>query len=802
VSGALPPVRTVPRNPKIHPLTPMHRHHGSLRPAPMVLAAGLAFCGPAPAQELSASPLQMRKELAGARPDDTAAPAVIRADELRGRPDRDAVAEGNVEFRRGGVVLRADRVDYSFADDRLAARGHVRISKDGAVYTGPELQLKVHQFEGFFLQPEFDFARIGAGGSADRVDLIDSTRASAVNARYTSCPRNGPDAPDWILSTRRLHLDFEANEGVAEGAVLRFLDVPILALPKLSFPITDQRKSGWLPPSLKLDNRSGFEVAVPYYWNIAPQRDATLTPKIATRRGAGADVEFRYLEPRFEGLVGLDAWPNDLVDGRRRFGLRYVHEGTLGDASANQHLTRYSLKGARVSDDDWWKDFPGAIPSLTPRLLAQQAEVERPLSWSRGHGIVYARARHWQVLQSADRITSPYQRSPQVGLRVHAALDGGLQVDAESELNRFTLPSGDLAAGGARPVGARWHALGTISRPWRRPGWWVVPALSLNWAAYDTEGRSATSRSIPTLSLEAGAEFERQAVVFGRALHQTLEPRVRYVRTPYRDQSAIPNYDAAGKDFNFTSIYSDNAWSGIDRVSDSHQLTFGATSRLVDEATGAELLRLGAVQRVLFRPQRVTPDDNDPAADASQPLTRRFSDLLLVGSTAVIPRWTLDAAVRYNADLQRPVRTVMSARYSPGDFRTVSATYRFTRGQTELLDLGWQWPVTEPDRARSGQGGCRGTLYSVGRINYSTRDKRVTDSLLGLEYDAGCWIARVVAERVSTGQAEATTRLLLQLELVGLSRLGSNPLRVLKDNIPGYRLLRDERGQTNGPFDP
>jgi LPS-assembly protein len=788
---------------------PLHRpsHHARIdwpRGAPtsfvgaVAAAACLAASTPAAAADDASPRLKLQPELSPYPAGDKAAnaPLVIRAKTLRGRPDQETIAEGDVEFRRAGTVLRADRVDYDIVDDRVVARGHVRISRDGAVYSGPELQLKVRQFEGFFLSPKFDFGRIDAGGSADRIDFIDSTRASAVNARYTSCPRDGSADPAWLLTTRRIRLDFEANEGIAEGAVLSFLGVPILGAPSLSFPINDQRKSGWLPPNVKLDNRSGFEIAVPWYWNIAPNRDATITPKLATRRGLGGEFEFRYLEPAYEGAIGLDLWPHDRAAGRERHALRLQHEGAVGGRLPWLAGARYALQGARVSDDDWWKDFPGTSLSFTQRLLSQQGTLERPFAWAGGHGLVYARAQHWQVLQSADAITSPFQRSPQVGLHWQGELGLGLRADIETEINRFTLPGSD-AANAARPTGSRWHAVGTITRPWRGPGWWVVPGVALNTASYDTEGRTSASRTIPTVSVDAGAEFERGSFAFGRALRQTLEPRVRYARTPFRDQSAIPNYDAAGKDFNFTSIYSDNAWSGIDRVSDSHQLTFGATSRLVDAGSGAELLRLGLVQRLLFRPQRVTPDDTDAAADAAEPLTRRLSDLLLVGSTAVIPRWNLDATVRYNADLQRPMRSILAARYTPGDFKTVSATYRYTRGQSELVDVGWQWPIGRLG-AQSGSG-CNGRLYSVGRMNYSLRDSRITDSLLGLEFDAGCWIGRVVAERVSTGRTEATTRLLLQLELVGLSRLGSNPLKVLKDNIPGYRLLREERGDVTGP---
>jgi len=204
------------------------------------------------------------------------------------------------------------------------------------------------------------------------------------------------------------------------------------------------------------------------------------------------------------------------------------------------------------------------------------------------------------------------------------------------------------------------------------------------------------------------------------------------------------------------------------------------------------------MQRYLFSDQKVTPD--------GQPLTRRFSDVLVLGSTSLVPNWTFDALAQYNPDSQKIARSIAGFRYSPGPYRTVNMNYRLTRGLSEQVEVGWQWPVYGRTRGseggdRSAGGNCSGTLYSVGRVNYSTRDSRLIDSLLGLEYDAGCWIGRVIVERLSTGRSEATTRLLVQLELVGLSRIGSNPLRVLKDNVPGYQLLRDER-TTSSPFTP
>ena len=743
-------------------------------------------------------------------------PIVLQARSLRSQPDLETVAEGDVEFRRGGLVIRAERLTYDTPNDRANAKGHVQVTRDGAVYSGPELELSVQRFEGFFLQPQFEFTALGAGGRADRIDFLGNARSRATNASYTSCPREGLGAdgkePAWVLKTDRVTIDLDANEGIAEGAVLRFLGTPILALPTLSFPLDDTRKSGWLPPSLNLDNRSGLVVSVPWYWNIAPNRDATLAPRIITRRGFGLDSEFRYLEPSMDGTLRVDWLPHDRVTGRSRESLQWRHEGQLPADF------QYSVNVARVSDADWWKDFPNAGRSFTARLLPARLGIERPFDLPQGDGLVYARALQWQVLQDTDSfINAPYERSPQIGVRLGGRFGGGsgtgFHYTVESEYNRFTLPT-DQANNRLRTIasttGDRLHLLGAISHPWREPGWWLVPKLALNAASYDGSRLSPAglvngSRVIPTFSLDAGLELERSTEFFGRALHQTLEPRVLYVNTPYRAQSQLPNYDSAAKDFNFVSLYSDNAFSGVDRVSDSHQITAGFTTRLVDAKSGAEALRLGLVQRYLLRTQRITAQA-DGTPDGA-PLEQRFSDALLVGSTSVLPGWTLDGAVQYSSDLQRSVRSIVGARYSPGPFRTVSTTYRLARGLSEQLEVGWQWPVygnapgSGKSSASASAGSCSGAWYTVGRFNYSLKDRRLTDSILGLEYDAGCWIGRVVAEQLSTGRSQATTRLLLQLELVGLSRIGSNPLKVLKDNIPGYRLLREERGAGSTPIE-
>ena len=772
--------------------------------------AGLAGLAPLTADAEPALRLQPSTRLAPTPTGDAAAqrPMLLRADTLQVRPDIDALAEGEVEFRRAGTLIRADRFHYASADDLAVARGRVTISREGVRYSGPELQLKVQRFEGFFLQPEFEFLNLGAGGRAQRIDFLDSNRLRAERAVYTSCPRDDGTEPDWLLRTRRVTLDFAANEGVAEGAVLQFLGVPILGLPVLSFPLNDDRKSGWLPPTIvPLDSRNGFTLAVPYYWNIAPQRDATLIPTVLTRRGFALDSEFRYLEAQHNGRLRLNWLPQDRVTGGSRHAWDVDNEGRLFGTLDYRATLR------RVSDDAYWKDFPRSMPgSVVPRLLTQDLAAEQVLATPAGPLTGYARLQHWQVLQTgsgSDLIVAPYQRSPQIGLRLAPLLPpawSGLRLSLQTELNRFTRP--DASASSALRTGWRWHALGQASHPITLPGGWITPKLGFNAAAYRLDPAPAgagvgaalptgqpASRLIPSASLDAGLVFERQTRWFGRDQRQTLEPRFLYVNTPYRDQSALPNFDAAERDFNAVSIYAESAFTGIDRVADAQQVTAGFTTRLVDALTGAQTLRLAVAQRIRLRDQRVVI--------SGAALDRRFSDVLVEGASSVFNPWQLDAALQYNPDARRVVRSIIGARYAPLPFHTVSARYRLANGLSEQVELGWQWPVYRGTaRPVGAAGGCGGTVYAVGRLNYSLKDSRATDSTVGIEYYTGCWIGRVVAERLSTGRSEASTRLLLQLELVGLSRLGANPLQVLKDNIPGYRLLREPGNALIPTFEP
>lgn len=718
-------------------------------------------------------PTEARREL----------PTFLFGDALHGQTDRETVLEGDAVLRRGDTVIRADRLRFDSPSDTARAEGHVRLNRAGNLYTGPELQLQVETFEGFFTQPTFSFLKNGGYGEAARADFIDDQHTVVHDVRYSSCRRTGPEwMPDWVLRAARVEIDNEQDVGVAQGAVLAFKNVPILPIPAFSFPLSDRRKSGFLPPTLDLDSVGGFTYSQPYYLNLAPNFDATLTPTLMTRRGVALGGEFRYLQPTYLGQVVGNFMPSDRLRDRDRWGLSAQHQQALPLGGG------LALNFNRVSDANYWRDFTRGIAPLTQRLLPGDAR----LAWSGNGWDAQLRTLKWQTLQDvAAPIVPPYDRLPQLAVRYGVAAPRGWQYGIDLDHTRFRADA--LLTG--QPNAQRSVLNARASYTWATPGSFLTPALRLSAARYAFDaplanGSSRASRSVPSFSLDGGLVFERDTTYFGRAVRQTLEPRAFYTYTPYRDQSRIPIYDTAAKDFNFDSIFSDNPYVGNDRVADNNLLTLGLTSRLFDPATGGEAVRLGVAQRFRFTDQRVT-------LPGAAPVSERLSDMLFGGSVNWSASWRADASMQFNPKTGRSLRTTLGGRYSPGPYRVVNASYRLQNGVSELLDVGWQWPINDlwGDRGLdlgAGRGQGPGRWYSVGRLNYSLMDRKLVDTILGVEYDAGCWIGRIVFDRLQSGAATSSSRIMFQLEFVGFSRLGSNPLKTLRDNIPRYQYLREQ----------
>ena len=729
-------------------------------------------------------------------------PLFIQADHLSGRPDLDLLMLGDVQLRRADTLIRAERIDYFQPTDVARARGNVRINQAGNVFEGPDLDLKIEAFEGSITEPSFQLLRSQGHGKAKRVDFLGEKRAVIHQGDYTTCARKpGPSwLPDWLIRADKLSLDSEKGDAEVTNGALYFKDTAVVRVPSFAFPMTSQRRSGLLPPTIETNSVDGFTYSQPYYWNIAPNRDLLITPRLMTARGLNMSGEFRYLEsvlPPFQGTAKLDVMPYDNLAGTSRWGTSWTHQGTLDTRSARLGPVQLGLNINRVSDDNYWKDFPRNNINGALRLLPADATV----GYARGGLTSQFRTLRWQTLQdSSTPITPPYDMVPKVSGQYRWAYPSGLDVQLLGEMTRFQSNREFLSL--TNDNAQRMVSQVQVAQSWITPYGSITPKLSLNARSYQFDQALAStgvrnaSVVVPGYSLDAGAVFDRPTRLFDLNWVQTLEPRIFYVNTPFKDQNSLPNYDSASYDFNIATIFTENAFTGYDRISDSHQVTTGATSRFLDPQSGAERARFVLAQRYRLRSQEVVL----PGGVAA---TEQLSDTLAGTNLQLVNAWALDSALQYSPDAARMVRSTVGARYRPGPYRVLNMAYRYKADAVgaaggEFVDTSWQWPLqnlfSASGSADNSLGASEGRWYTVGRLNYNQQESRLVDALVGVEYDAGCWLTRIALDRYQLTADRAVQRVMFQMEFSGMSRVGSNITGVFRDYVPRYQNLRDYGG--------
>ncbi len=732
------------------------------------------------------------------------------------RPDMDAVLEGDVVLRKPGVVVWADRLDYDQTQEKVKAEGHVRVNRQGNRFEGPRAELQLDSLQGFFEAPRYRLVQ-GGNGDARRIEFIDQDRMAVEQARYTTCRATpGPEwLPEWFMKASRIRIDTAEGVGTAEGASLHFKGLSSPTLPNVNFPLEGGRSSGLLAPMFAIDSISGIDYMQPIYWDIAPNRDATLVARAMSRRGMGMEGEFRYLENSYSGQVRLNWLPQDALRNERRWGLTTQHNGSLDTGIERVGRIGVALSLNRVSDDNYWRDFPRSYLGASGSIGAQVALNQRVLpstgvmSWGRGSFSMVGIVQRWQTQQDVTSpITPPYDRAPQITMRYGKWNDRGFDWSVIGDTTRFEADYSGIPLVSAGTLaslrnGTRSYTQAQVSRPFIAPWGYITPKVQLHATRYDlqsslSDGTTSVNRVLPTFSLDSGLVFERETAWLGRNLVQTLEPRIFYARTAYQDQRLLPLYDTGRTDFNLATIYSENPYIGQDRIVDNNAVTFGVNSRFFENTSGAELLRLGVAQRLRLADQRVSL--NAPNAPEDQ---KGLSDLLLGAGTRWNEKLWIDSTVQLNNQTRAVQRSTLQARYNPGPYRLLNAAYRVNNTAvtpSELVDVGWQWPLSDLQWNKRlddsgvkaiGQGLGPDRWYSVGRMNYSLQDKRPVDTLIGFEYDAGCWLGRIAFERRQSTVATAAIRLMFQLELVGFGRVGVSPLEALKRNIPRYQYLRE-----------
>ena len=702
---------------------------------------------------------------------------IISADEIDGVNQKSVSATGRVSVKQGDMEITADQVDYDKLTDLASVPGQVRMDRGGDIVTGIGLKLTVATEIGTLGQPTFFFSktptrpaqRYEARGSAARMNFEGPEQERLFSALYTTCK---PNQNDWYLKVSELALDRTRNIGTGFNGVVEFKGVPILYTPYMTFPLNSDRKSGFLPPSFGSSTSSGLELAVPWYWNIAPNHDATLTPKIFTRRGVQVGSEFRYLNSNYLGQFDTEFLLHDRVVDRARYLLSLRHYQNLGPWLAAGWSA--SINAQKVSDDNYFRDLSTRIANTAQTNLPREAA----LNYTSIVGDWTMRYLGYQTLQDpALPVVPPYRLSPQITFNTHPNRWNGVEFNALGEFTDFQHPT--------LVNGQRLLFYPTASLPLTAPYGFITPKVGFHATRYQltrNEGdRESGTRTVPIVSVDGGLSFERPLTLWGESISQTLEPRLFFLYVPFRDQSRLPVFSTAITDFSFAQIFNENLFVGGDRISDARQMTAAITTRFIEDPTGIERLRAAIGQRYYFTPQRVTLLDTAPGAATPQQGKLSRSDLLVAVSGQLSDSWFLDSGFQYSTSRQEFQRTNVAARYNADGGRILNFSYRFTRDSLKQVDVSAQWPF--------GKVAPAWTLLA--RANHSLQDKRLIEGLLGVEYNQGCWEFRLVAHRFATAAQQYSNSIQFQLELKGLSKLGINPMETLRQNIPGYRRSDD-----------
>lgn len=700
-------------------------------------------------------------------PELTAGQVHIEADNIDGQLNTEITAHGNVVVKKDTQTLFSEWSTYSQKQNRIRAGDHFTLIQPNNQIDGTFLDYYIDSHTGIADAPHFsgrkkqhEFHGQGTKGEFTGVDQY-----RIYDATATTC---SPNNDAWYLKSSRLDLDYTRNVGIARHATLIFHGVPIAYTPWIDFPLNEGRKSGLLTPSLS-SGSNGTELAVPYYWNIAPNYDATLTPHYNTKHGPSLGTEFRYLQPNLSGSLYTEQLPHDMVTDQYRYLWSGQHQQSLAPGLS------IGYNATKVSDNAYFRDFGSRADIAANVNLLREARITHQLGWQGGSVNTSIKAQRYQTLQDPANpsITPPYATLPQLAVTATQALPWKLSSALASELSSFSHPT--------LQEGNRFVAYPTIA--WGRETSWgfIRPRFGFHHTQYNlapfsgSPARTAT-RTLPILSVDSGLFLERETSVFHRDYLHTLEPRLYYVYIPTRAQNQLPNFDSSENDFGFAQLFTENRFSGSDRINGANQVSAALTSRLIDHATGLETLRVAVGQRFHFQTSDIT------LAGTEIDHKHLGTNTLFSLGGNLTSSWQIDNLYQYNNDLARTERYSMLARYKPKPGHILSMRYFYgrnepitsiTRGYVHQIDIGAQWPIAR-------------NWYIVVRDNYSLVDRTHLEKLAGLEYNANCWTLRLVGQRYVADTLSTKTAWFLQLELKGIGGLGNNPLNTLRLAIPGY----------------
>ncbi|MBL5898986.1 LPS assembly protein LptD [Lelliottia amnigena] len=733
--------------------------------------------------------------------DTNSLPVTITADHAKGNYPDNATFTGNVDINQGNSRLQADEVQLHQKQPEGAAApvrtvdalGNVHYDDNQVILKGPKAWSNLNTKDTNVWEGDYQMVGRQGRGNADLMKQRGENRYTILeNGSFTSCL---PGSNTWsVVGSEVIH---DREEQVAEiwNARFKLGPVPVFYSPYLQLPIGDKRRSGFLIPNAKYSTTNYFEFYLPYYWNIAPNMDATITPHYIHKRGNIMwENEFRYLTHAGAGLMELDYLPSDKVyedehpteGDRHRWLYFWQHSGVM------DQVWRFNVNYTKVSDPNYFNDFTSKYGSSTDGYATQK--------FSAGYAIQNFNAtvssKQFQVFSNQTRST--YGAEPQLDVNWYQNDVGPFDTRIYGQAVHFVNTNSNM------PEATRLHIEPVVNLPW-----------SNDWASLDTEAKlmathyqqknidnyninsgtnleESVNRTLPQFKMDGKLIFERD-MNLASGYTQTLEPRMQYLYVPYRDQSNINNYDSAFLQSDYSGLFRDRTYGGLDRIASANQLTSGVTTRVYDDAA-VERFNVSVGQIYYFTESRTGDDDINWEKD------NKTGSLVWAGDTywRMTDRWGLRGGVQYDTRLNNVSTSSTSLEYRRDEDRLVQLTYRYASPEYIQATL----PNFTAQQYKEGISQVGGTASwpiadrwsVVGAYYFDTNTSKPADQMVGLQYNSCCYALRVGYERklngwdADNGQSKYDNVIGFNIELRGLSsNYGLGTQQMLRSNILPYR---------------
>ena len=616
-------------------------------------------------------------------------PVYIKADFIQGNDELEIEGVGNAELITEDQIITADRMKYYQDSDNIEVEGDVRIERPLDIVEGSRLKMNLESKIGQMENPIYQLKDGSERGDAKTLFMKGDNQYQYKQARYTTCPEGNED---WVVEANELTMDDNEKTGTARGAILKFLGVPIGYTPWGSLSYSQERKTGFLAPIYSTNGRTGLDISVPFYWNIAPNMDATIKARAMSKRGIMVNNEFRYMTTNggnsMSGELIFDILAKDNMTEQSRNRVEFKHRQAMNDGLSKGWS--YGLDYNRVSDDLFFRDLGKGLKVTSRTQLQQQANVAYNSKLGK-NGIVSfsTQVQQFQTVQGQEgaRIGSPYKKLPQVILRATQRDVLGMDLDLSTSYTEFAHK--DENKDPSKIGGKRYTFFPNVSVPMENSFGFIKPKFGVHHTGYmmnksnDLIPKKNISRTLPIMSLDSGVTFDRETKIFGKGFNQTIEPRLFYVYVPYKNQSLMPIFDSGEQGFSFGRIFSENRFSGSDRINDANKVTMSLSSRLIDESTGIERIRIAIAKQVHLRKQRVGVVENP----------KRNSDIIFQLSGNITK--ALSAKHTMQIDQSKGHTDVMRSMisYQPEIGKVLNLGYRYTRGVLAQYDISGQWPI-------------------------------------------------------------------------------------------------------------